>query len=152
MPFSLPHRDGGENERVSDWIMTIKSGPNDRQCQFSAGRCRNQLKTDQSLCFLHEETTTEKSQALDSRDFFPGNHLPTPPCICRQETMLQIWWHAWLLSFLVTLHTLFSYLCRDFLVAQKNLIGVFGIQEWEWISKLQHCKKNWKSLPREVML
>lgn len=50
MPFSLPQRVDGQNETINDWIMTTKSGLNYRQCKFSAGRCRNQLKTDQSLC------------------------------------------------------------------------------------------------------
>lgn len=63
MPFSLPDMDNGQNETVSDWIITMKSGPNYGQCQFSAGRYRNQLQTDQSLCsfFAWRDKTRKKS-------------------------------------------------------------------------------------------
>jgi len=59
MLFSLAYMDDGQNETVSDWIITMKSKPNYRQCQFSAGRWRNQLKT-VTLFFLYMKRQHQK--------------------------------------------------------------------------------------------
>lgn len=60
------------SEWNSDWIMTTKSGPNYRKCQFSAEKCRNQLKTDQSICFFSawRDNTRKKSDTRQWRFFF----------------------------------------------------------------------------------